>query len=235
MKTIFLSKIIIAASFSLALTSCKTYSHSSRVVDISTQDVVADKFVVDVEPNFSKRIKGTSTKKHKIEKSAKDEAYFNAIIENNIDILVDPIYSITTTKKIFLFFGGKSEATVYGYAGFYKNPRSLGQVKQQEFDTKISNLTNLSKIQGVQQETEEKTYTVNSTCGDCKGNDPLTLIAITKNKQSLVQVYDELTNTSSNKDSGAKSFFKKENENDSSKKKTLISKLISKIKSIVKK
>ena len=233
MKTI-ISKVIIASTFVLALSSCKTYSHSSRIVDISTQDVVADKFVVDVEPNFSKRIKGASTKKHKVEKLAKDEAYFNAIIDNNIDILVDPIYSVTTTKKFLLFFGGKSEATVHGYAGFYKNPRSLNKVKQEEFDTKVANLTSISKIQGIQQETEEKTYTVNSTCGDCKGNDPVTLIAITKNKQSLVQVYDELTNSSS-KDSGSKSFFKKENESSSSNNKSIISKLISKIKSIVKK
>ncbi len=233
MKTIF-SKIIVASSFVLALTSCKTYSHSSRIVDISTQDVVADKFVVDVEPNFSNRIKGSSTKKHKVEKSAKDEAYFNAIIDNNVDILVDPIYSVTSTKKILLIFGGKSEATVYGYAGFYKNPRSLTKVKQEEFETKLSNLTSLSKIQGVQHEIEEKTYSVNSTCGDCKGNDPLTLIAITKNKQSLVEVYDALSNPNS-KESGTKSFFKKENENSSSKKNTIISKLIAKIKSIVKK
>jgi hypothetical protein len=233
MKTIF-SKIIIASSFVLVLASCKTYSHSSRIVDISTQDVVADKFVVDVEPNFTKRIKGSSTKKHKVEKLAKDEAYFNAIIDNNIDILVDPIYSVTTTKRVFFIFGGKSEATVHGYAGFYKNPRSLNKVKQEEFETKISNITTLSKIQGIQQETEEKTYSVNPTCGDCKGNDPLSLIAITKNKESLVDVYEKLSDPTS-KDSGAKSFFKKDNEDSSSKNKSIISKLISKIKSIVKK
>ncbi len=233
MKTIF-SKIIIAGSFVLALTSCKTYSHSSRIVDISNQDVVTDKFVVDVEPNFSKRIKGSSTKKHKVEKSAKEEAYFNAIIENNVDILVDPIYSVTTTKKILLFFGGKSEATVHGYAGFYKNPRSLNKVKQEQFDAKISNLTSLSKIDGIQHETEEKTYTVNSTCGDCKGNDPLTLIAITKNKQSLVEVYDQLSEPSG-KDSESKSFFKKDSDTGSSKNKSIISFLINKVKNIVKK
>ena len=133
-----------------------------------------------------------------------------------------------------MFFGGKSEATVYGYAGFYKNPRSLNKVKQEEFDAKVSNLTSLSKIDGIQHETEEKTYSVNSTCGDCKGNDPLSLIAITKNKQSLVEVYDQLSDPNS-KESGTKSFFKKDNDSGSSKKKSIIAVIINKVKKIVKK
>ena len=133
-----------------------------------------------------------------------------------------------------MFFGGKSEATVHGYAGFYKNPRSLSKVKQEQFDAKISNLTSLSKIDGIQHETEEKTYTVNSTCGDCKGNDPLTLIAITKNKQSLVEVYDQLSEPSG-KDSESKSFFKKDSDTGSSKNKSIIYFLINKVKNIVKK
>ena len=228
-------KRLILSVFALGvLASCKTYSHSSREIDLENKNVESNTFVVDVEPNFSNRIKGSSTKKHKVEKLAKEEAYFNAVIDNNVDVLVDPIYSVTTTKKILLFFGGKSEATVHGYAGFYKNPRSLSKVKQEQFDAKISNLTSLSKIDGIQHETEEKTYTVNSTCGDCKGNDPLTLIAITKNKQSLVEVYDQLSEPSG-KDSESKSFFKKDSDTGSSKNKSIIYFLINKVKNIVKK
>ena len=229
MKIIY-SKIIIAGLALLSLGSCKVYSHSSRIVDVSNQDVVADKFVVDVEPNFNKRVKGSSTKKHAAEKSAKEEAYFNAIIDNNIDILVDPIYSVTTTKKILLFFGGKSEAVVYGYAGYYKNVRSLSQDKQEEFDAKVANLTKVAKIGGLQREAEEKTYSVNSTCGDCKGTDPLTLIAITKNKQSLLEAYDDLAGGSST--TSAKSSFRNESGAIDL---NIMSKLKEKIKSLLKK
>ena len=58
---------------------------------------------VFLTPDFSKKVKGSSTKKHTAEKSAKEEAYFNAIIDNNVDVLIDPIYSVTSTKKILPF------------------------------------------------------------------------------------------------------------------------------------
>lgn len=227
------SKIIITGLALLSLGACKTYSHSSRIVDVSSQDVEAEKFVVDVEPNFNNRIKGSSTKKHKVEKLAKEEAYFNAIIDNNIDVLIDPIYSVTTTKKILLFFGGKSEALVYGYAGYYKNVRSLSQDKQEEFDAKVANLAKVAKIGGVQREAEEKTYTVNSTCGDCKGSDPLTLIAITKNKQSLLEVYEDLAGSSTGTKSGSRNVSS--SNSSSSSDSSILSKIKNKIKSKLKK
>ena len=190
MKIIY-SKIIIAGLALLSLGSCKVYSHSSRIVGVSNQDVEAEKFVVDVEPNFNNRIKGSSTKKHTAEKSAKEEAYFNAIIDNNVDVLSDPIYSVTTTKKMLLFFGGKSEATVYGYAGFYKNPKSLKQVQQEELDQKVLDLEKLGEIKGILDETEEKTSPVITKCTECKGVEASTF-SIKKNKSSLVDVYKKL-------------------------------------------
>ena len=186
-------KRLILSIFALgALVSCRTYSHSSRDIDLDSKNIESNTFVVDVEPNFSNRIKGSSTKKHKVEKSAKEEAYFNAVIENNVDILVDPIYSVTTTKKILLIFGGKSEATVYGYAGFYKNPKIASQAKQDVLNQKIQDLDKLSKIEGVLEETEEKTFSVKSKCGDCKDKEPITLISIIKNKSSLIDAYKKI-------------------------------------------
>ena len=185
-------KRLILSIFALGvLASCKTFSHSSRDIDLENRDVEANSFVVDVEPNFSNRIKGSSTKKHKVEKSAKEEAYFNAVIENNVDVLVDPIYSVTTTKKILLFFGGKSEATVYGYAGFYKNPKIASEAKQADLNQKIKDIEKLSKIDGILEESEEKTFSA-AKCGDCKGKEPISLISIIKNKSSLVDVYKKL-------------------------------------------
>ena len=185
-------KRLILSIFALAaLASCKTYSHSSRDIDLDSKNVEATSFVVDVEPNFSSRIKGSSTKKHTVEKSAKEEAYYNAIIDNNVDIIVDPVYSVTTTKKFLLFFGGKSEAIVYGYAGFYKNSKNAGQAKQDDLNQKIQDLDKLSKINGVLEETEEKTFSVKPKCADCKDKEP-TLISIIKNKSSLLDTYKKL-------------------------------------------
>jgi hypothetical protein len=186
-------KRLVLSIFALgALASCKTYSHSSRDVGLESKNVQSNTFVVDVEPNFSKRIKGSSNKKHKVEKSAKDEAYFNAILDNNVDIIVDPIYSITTTKKVFFIFGGKSEATVYGYAGFYKNPKIATQATQDVLIQKMQDLDKLSKINGVLEETEEKTFSVKSKCADCKDKEPITLMSIIKNKTSLLDAYKKL-------------------------------------------
>ncbi len=141
-----MKKIILSIFMVGALVSCKTFSHSSRNIALENKDVKANTFVLETVPDFSKKVKGSSTKKHTAEKSAKEEAYFNAIIDNNVDVLIDPIYSVTTTKKMLLFFGGKSEATVYGYAGFYKNPKSLKQVQQEELDQKVLDLEKLGEI-----------------------------------------------------------------------------------------
>ena len=115
-----------------------------------------------------------------------EEAYFNAIIENNIDVLVDPIYSVSTTKGFLFFFGGKSEATVNGYAGYYHNARPISVHERNKMDEKISKLEEFAKFEGIQGVTEEKTYTVNETCGKCEGKDALTLVAVLTNEEPLL-------------------------------------------------
>ncbi len=186
-----MKKIILSLFMVGTLVSCKTFSHSSRNIALESKDVKANTFVVEVVPDFSKKVKGSSTKRHKVEKQAKEEAYFNTIIENNIDVLIDPIYSVTTTKKTLLFFGGKSEATVYGYAGFYKNPKSLKQVQQEEMDQKVLDLEKLGKIEGLIVETEEKTNPVISKCNHCKGVESSTF-SIKKNKSSIIDIYKKI-------------------------------------------
>ncbi len=179
-------KRLILSIFALgALVSCKTYSHSSREIGLDSKNVESNTFVVDVVPDFSKKIKASSTKKHSSEQLAKDEAYFNALIENNVDVLISPIYSVTTSSSSI-------EVTVHGYGGFYKNPKIASQAKQDDLNQKIDDLDKLSKIDGVLEETEEKTFSVKSKCGDCK--DPITLISIIKNKSSLVEAYKKLKN-----------------------------------------
>ena len=200
------------------VSSCKTYNHSSRRVDISNKNLNTESVVVDIKPDFEKKVIGSSTKLHKTAAKAMEEAYFNAIIENNIDVLVDPIYSVSTTKAFLFFFGGKSEATVNGYAGYYQNARPISVHERNKMDDKISKLEEFAKFEGTQGVTEEKTYTVNKTCGECKGNDALTLVAVVKNKEPLLEAKAKFDGQNVKSSTGKKqSFFSSSSDSNSEK------------------
>ena len=182
----FLKHLGVSLLLIALISSCKTYNHSSRRVDISNKNLNTESVVVDIKPNFEKKVTGSSTKRHKTASKAMEEAYFNAIIENKIDVLVDPIYSVSTTKGFLFFFGGKSEATVNGYAGYYQNARPVSVHERNKMDDKIAKLEEFAKFEGIQGVTEEKTYTVNKTCGECRSNDALTLVAVLTNEEPIL-------------------------------------------------
>ena len=69
-----MKKIILSLFTVGTLVSCKTFSHSSRNIALESKDVKANTFVVEVVPDFSKKVKGSSTKRHKAEKQAKEVA-----------------------------------------------------------------------------------------------------------------------------------------------------------------
>ena len=131
MKNIF-SILTIALVF--LMTSCSTYNHSYRVSNVPEQEVkLSDKVGVELKIDLNRVIRATSNKQTSI-KDAKDEAYYKAIVDNQIHVLVDPIYSVETSAK-FLMFGGKSRASVIGFAGSYTNPKPL---KQSEAENKAA-------------------------------------------------------------------------------------------------
>ena len=112
-------------------TSCSSYKHSYRLSEIPEKSVViADKIGVELRVDENKVIQASSAKRHKSPTDAKNEAYYNAIVNNNIHVLVDPIYNTQTSARI-LIFGGKSTSTVTGFAGYYENPRSFKEVKDE--------------------------------------------------------------------------------------------------------
>lgn len=124
----FLGAMVIVAG---TMTSCSSYKHSHRLSQIPEKSVViADKIGVELKVDENKVIQATSNKRHASPQDAKDEAYYNAIVNNNCHVLVDPIYKIQTSAKI-LIFGGKSTATVTGFAGYYQNPRSYKEIKDE--------------------------------------------------------------------------------------------------------
>ena len=71
------------------MASCSSYTHTYRVTDVANKDLrVADKYVVDVTHDFTKVVTATSGK-HSSEKSAREEAYYKAIVDNKIHVLVN--------------------------------------------------------------------------------------------------------------------------------------------------
>lgn len=112
-----MKKIISIALGVSILCSCSTYKYSARHINVDKQNITLSPTVVDVEVDYTKRITSTS---HlcKTQSEAVQEAQYIAITDNNIDIVVDLMYKIE--KK-----GLKYRATVTGFAGYYKNSRTL--------------------------------------------------------------------------------------------------------------
>ena len=113
----------------VATSSCSSSKHSYRISQIPEKNVViADKIGVELRIDENKIIQASTSRSHKSVEDAKDEAYYNAITNNNIHVLIDPIYKTITGPKI-LMFGGKSTSTVTGFAGYYENPKSYKEFK----------------------------------------------------------------------------------------------------------
>lgn len=113
---------IILISSIVLLSSCSSTNYTYRDNFIQDKPVITSEVVVDVKLDVNKKVESTSSKRKTVE-LAKNEAYYKAITENNIDVVVDPIFEVKTSDKI-LFFGGRSTAKLKGFAGYYVNPRT---------------------------------------------------------------------------------------------------------------
>lgn len=159
------SAIYLVFSF-FFLVSCNTYKYQSRVSNIRTDNTHMVPNVVDVEINFNKKISANSGR-HLSPTSAKEEAYFNAVTQNEIDVLVSPIYEIETTSR-FLFFGGRSTARVTGFAGKFVNSRTLYEEQDRMFDQKLAAIDRMLENETIKNE-EIKTYLVTYGLGNNSG------------------------------------------------------------------
>lgn len=128
MKTKFLT-VALSTVVAIILTSCGSVnisSYTSRVATISDKaEINPISKVVDIRVDFNKRITEKSQPCTTLDE-AKSSAQYQAIINNKIDIVVDPIYKFT-------FTGDKYTAELTGFAGYYENARSiydeLGEMK----------------------------------------------------------------------------------------------------------
>lgn len=128
MKTKFLSLALVPV-VAVIMSSCGTTSissYTSRVTTISDKaEINPLSKVVDIRVDFNKRIVEKSQPCNTVN-DAKTSAQYQAIINNKIDIVVDPIYKLT-------FNGSYYVAELTGFAGYYENARSiydeLGEMK----------------------------------------------------------------------------------------------------------
>lgn len=119
--------IFILSLVALVLASCsgfKSTYNTSRVISVSQDTkIVPTQTLVDVQPDFSRRITVT-TNYFRTQDEAINDAKYRAITENRIDILVDPIYKLEQDRNGF-------RVTLTGYAGMFVNPRTRLQDIQQ--------------------------------------------------------------------------------------------------------
>lgn len=111
---------IFALALAATLTSCSTTisTYTSRTNKVEERNIDVRNSTVDIKADFSKRITGECNFKALTSIDAKKAAEYDAIVRNNIDVLVDPIYQVSQ-------YQGGFKAKVTGYAGTYVNQRSL--------------------------------------------------------------------------------------------------------------
>jgi hypothetical protein len=121
-----MKKLLPIIVISFLIIGCKTtekarvlhYDYFVRNAEIEEPKITRSALVCDMNIDFTKRVMGTSKEHYGDDRAekAKEEAYFNALVNNNIDVLVSPIYQIEQSDKT-------ASAIVYGFAGMYINAR----------------------------------------------------------------------------------------------------------------
>ena len=79
------------AVVALAMSSCTTYMFTSRYNTIEKTNIEQSAMIVDVRPDFNKRIV-TESRRLKSPTLAMEEAKYLAIVEHKCDVIVDELY-----------------------------------------------------------------------------------------------------------------------------------------------
>ena len=133
------------------LGSCSTYRNTYRLQDVADSQMKITQNLVDVEADFSRRVSGTSYTRMRSINAAKDNAYYNAIITNQIDVLVDPVYEIKTLRN-------RHTASVTGFPGTYKKNRTADAEDQQVYDQQLNNFKSFLSLEPVVKEDSRSVY-----------------------------------------------------------------------------
>lgn len=111
-KKILLFAIVLGA-IALVQMSCSTYTYTSRSNRVNLYDVNSNPAAADLDINYQKKVTATSDRQ-KSSTQAIQQAMYQCVMNNNIDVVVDPIIQLQQS-------GLKFRATVTGFAGYYKN------------------------------------------------------------------------------------------------------------------
>lgn len=99
--------------------SCKTVKlGTSKSKDIVGVGVIHKPVVADLEVNQQKIVKTIKLKSFEVFEDAKNEAIRELLKEYNADLLIEPKFESVTVN-------GKTELTITGWIGFYKNFRTI--------------------------------------------------------------------------------------------------------------
>lgn len=134
MKKLFQLSLITIALLSMASCNPTYYTYTSRTEKIKSVQLQATTTMVDINVDFKHRVTAESDYCFNVA-SAKEEAQYNAITKNNIDILVDPIFKVEVRGS-----DKKVKAYVTGFAGYYTNARPAIQDVQQLKDVDMENI-----------------------------------------------------------------------------------------------
>lgn len=111
---------IAAAAVAMVMSSCSTYSYTSRVTSVNRVDIQATQTLVDIVPDFTKKYTASSGRCHTKEE-AMQEARYQVLTANKFDVIVDPIYKIERHPA----GQRKWEVNIVCFGGEYANARSI--------------------------------------------------------------------------------------------------------------
>lgn len=124
-----MKKFLLPFTTALVLTGCSTYQYSVRTLDVDRQPVGTKEIAVEIVPDYDRTV--TATSDFQLTKNdAISEAEHRCIVENDIDVIVDPIVKL---ERVPLQPQKKYRATVSGFAGTYKEAKA-GVEAVKEYD-----------------------------------------------------------------------------------------------------
>lgn len=175
------------------MSSCTFYKYTNqdscepdRVNTISNNVSLTAKkdFAVDVRIDLDKIVTGVS-QNHADENDARNEAYYNCIVENDIDLVIDPLFKKITNEApgIFkMFYKNQYRYEIRGYAGYYENPRDAG-------DETLQNLKDQLAIEQTQLEIDKIAYEKEDALFRVRGKNLNTLAKISPSAKETKSSY----------------------------------------------
>ena len=111
----------------LVQASCTTFSYTSRSTNVDQRVINSSEATADLTIDYKKKVTATSDFQ-KFPNQAKQQAIYQCIMNNGIDVLVDPIFQVESRPVTGY------RATVLGFAGYYKEGISgLDEVVEKKY------------------------------------------------------------------------------------------------------